>query len=208
MDRSMRLALLALAGVAVATVLVLGVRGTPSRDPPRRFWPDMAEQPKFLPQSANPYFADGRAQRLPVEGTVPWGRDTRTPDPEYVITPESQFGFETIPVPIDRALLERGRSIFEVYCFVCHGRAGDGKGITTKYGMNEPPSYHSDRVLKLKAGDIFRTITEGKGQMGSYADKVALRDRWAVVAWVRTLQRTFMGTIDDVPEDRRGELER
>jgi len=204
----MRVAVLVLLSVALAAVLVLGVRGTPFRDPPRLFWPDMVDQPKLRPQSPSAYFADRRAQRLPVEGTVPWGRSTLSPDSRYVTTPESLYGLTSIPVPVDRALLQRGRRIFDVYCSVCHGRAGDGKGITTKYGMNEPPSYHGERVLKLKDGEIFRTITEGKGQMGSYADKVSPEDRWAVVGWVHVLQRAFAATLEDVPPAHRGELDR
>lgn len=208
MDQPTKIAVLVLASLALAVVLVLGVRGESFRDPPRNFWPDMVDQAKFRPQSPNAWFADGRAQRMPVEGTLPWGGDRRAADPAYAVVLEPLYALEKLPVPIDRRLLEAGRGIFDVYCAVCHGRAGDGKGITTRYGMLEPPSYHSERVRGLKAGEIFKTITEGKGQMGPYADKVAVEDRWAVVAWVRALQRAQAASIDDVPADARRELER
>ena len=208
MDQTMKIAVLVLVGLALSVVLVLGVRGQSFQDPPRNFWPDMVDQAKVRPQSSSAYFADGRGQRMPVDGTLPWGRDTRAADPTHAVVLEEQYALETLPVAIDRPLLEKGQAIFDVYCALCHGRYGDGEGITTRYGMINPPSYHIDRVRDLKAGELFKTITEGKGQMGPYADKVALEDRWAVIAWIRALQRAGAGSIDDVPADARRELER
>jgi mono/diheme cytochrome c family protein len=74
--------------------------------------------------------------------------------------------------------------------------------------MVNPPSYHTDRVRDLPDGEIFKTITEGKGKMGPYGDRVRPDDRWAAVAYVRALQRAFDARIGDVPEERRKELDR
>jgi mono/diheme cytochrome c family protein len=79
--------------------------------------------------------------------------------------------------------------------------------VTKKYGMGATPSYHDDRLRKMAEGEIFNTITNGKGQMNPYGDKLAPADRWAVISYVRALQRAQTGTLDDVPEDQRKELE-
>lgn len=201
-----RIAALSLLALVLTIVALLGFRGQTSRKPPRQPWSDMVAQQKHRPQSENGFFADGRAQRPPPEGTVPWGRDARRPDPRFAFSLADAYAMAKVPVPIDRALLLRGRETFDIYCALCHGRAGDGQGITTRFGMINPPSYHDDRLRKMPAGEIFKVITEGKGQMGPYAGKIRPGDRWAVVAWVRTLQRAWSATLDDVPEDRRREL--
>jgi len=202
----MRVAALSLLALVLTVVAVFGFRGQTSREPPRQPWSDMVAQQKHKPQAENAFFADGRAQRPPPAGTVPWGRDPRQPDPRFAFDLAGAYAMAKVPVPIDRELLRQGREKFEIYCAVCHGRAGDGQGITTRFGMINPPSYHDDRLRQTTAGEIFRVITEGKGQMGPYAGKIQPGDRWAVVAWVRALQRAWNATLDDVPADRRKEL--
>jgi mono/diheme cytochrome c family protein len=201
-----RIVLLSLLALVLTVVALLGFRGQTSRRPPLQPWNDMTEQSKHKPQAENAFFADGRAQRSPPPATVPWGRDATKPDPRFAQAAADSYALEKIPVPIDRALLLKGRETFDLYCAVCHGRAGDGQGITTRFGMVNPPSYHDERLRKMPAGEILKVITEGKGQMGPYAGKIALADRWAVIAWVRALQRAWNATLDDVPEDRRKEL--
>jgi cytochrome c553 len=107
---------------------------------------------------------------------------------------------------VDMKFLERGRDRFTIYCLPCHGAVGDGNGITKKYGMGATPSYHDDRLRKMAEGEIFNTITNGKGQMNPYSDKLKAADRWAVIAYVRALQRAQTGTVADVPGDHREEL--
>jgi mono/diheme cytochrome c family protein len=72
--------------------------------------------------------------------------------------------------------------------------------------MGAVPTYHDDRLRKMAEGEIFNTITNGKGQMQSYADKLLPGDRWAVIAYVRALQRAQTGSVADVPDDEKGEL--
>jgi mono/diheme cytochrome c family protein len=201
-----RFALLSRLALVLTAVALLGFRGQTSRRPPLQPWSDMTEQPKHKPQAENSFFADGRAQRPPPDGAVPWGRDAREPDPRFLRTAAESYALAKIPVRIDRALLQKGRRIFNIYCALCHGRAGDGQGITTRFGMINPPSYHDERLRTMPAGEILKVITEGKGQMGPYAGKIELADRWAVVAYVRALQRAWNATLDDVPEARRKEL--
>ena len=107
------------------------------------------------------------------------------------------------------SLLERGRDRYAIYCTPCHGLVGDGNGVTKRYGMGATPSYHDDRLRQMAEGEIYNTITNGKqpaNNMPSYADKLIPADRWAVVAYVRALQRAQTGKIADVPADHRSEL--
>ena len=201
-----RFALLSLLALVLTAVALLGFRGQTSRRPPLQPWNDMTEQSKHKPQAENGFFADGRAQRPPPVDTVPWGRDALNPDPRFALAAADYYAMAKIPVRIDRALLQKGRRIFNIYCALCHGRAGDGQGITTRFGMINPPSYHDERLRTMPAGEILKVVTEGKGQMGPYAGKIELADRWAVIAYVRALQRAWNATLDDVPEDRRKEL--
>jgi mono/diheme cytochrome c family protein len=116
---------------------------------------------------------------------------------------------KTIPVAVDGKLLARGQDRFNIYCAPCHGALGDGNGITKQYGMSTTPTYLDDRRLKLTEGEIFNVITNGSTQnknMLPYADKLSPEDRWAVVAYVRALQRAQQGTVADVPTDHRKEL--
>jgi mono/diheme cytochrome c family protein len=101
---------------------------------------------------------------------------------------------------VDGAFLERGRTQYQIYCAPCHGAVGDGNGITKKYGMGATPSYHDPRLRDQPDGELYQTITLGKNTMMSYADKLTPEDRWAVVAYVRALQRAQQGTVADVTD--------
>ena len=118
---------------------------------------------------------------------------------ETIERDEDLFRLQTMPVAIDRELLYRGQKLYNVFCVVCHGGTGVGDGITTQYAMNPPPSYHTDRLRQVADGEIFKVITQGKGQMGPYGDRIKRPDRWAIVAYVRALQRAHRGSADDVP---------
>ncbi len=107
---------------------------------------------------------------------------------------------ETNPLPVNEALLQRGRDRFDIYCAPCHGRTGDGNGITKKIGvMAAVANLHDKRIVELPDGDIFNTITLGKNTMGAYGPLMPVQDRWAVVAYLRALQLSWLGTKDDLP---------
>jgi mono/diheme cytochrome c family protein len=119
--------------------------------------------------------------------------------------PDGSFA-RGFPIEVTEAVVRRGQNRFNIYCAPCHGPLGDGNGITKSYGMVATPTYHDDRLRNMAEGELFNTITNGKNTMFSYADKLSPDDRWAVLAYVRTLQRAHQGTINDVPADQRGGL--
>jgi mono/diheme cytochrome c family protein len=193
--------------VCVATVSVMGLRGSRSTRPPLEVFPDMDRQPKYLPQSESAFFADGRTDRPLPAGVVARG-DLRADDEEFAGKSTDGKFINHFPseIKVDAQLLERGRDRFTIYCAPCHGALGDGNGITKQYGMGATPSYHDDRLRNLADGDIFNTITHGKNTMLPYADKLIPEDRWAVVAYVRALQRAQLGTVNDVAPAHKSEL--
>lgn len=191
--------------VVVLLVSILGFRGTAFTLPPLDQWPEwafpsMEHQPRPRPQSASSFFADGRIDRVPPQHTVARG-SLRLDDHRYAGKLGDQFakGFPT-GITVDAKLLARGRDRYDIYCAVCHGATGDGNGITKKYGMGATPTYHDDRLRAMSEGEIYNTITNGKNTMLPYADKLSPDDRWAVVAYVRALQRAQHGSAADVAD--------
>jgi cytochrome c553 len=104
-----------------------------------------------------------------------------------------------IPVPVTREVLARGRERFDIYCAVCHGRDGYGKGIVVRRGFPAPPSYHDDRLRNAPDGHFYDVMTRGYGAMLPFADRLTPADRWAVVAYVRALQRSQRVALSDLP---------
>lgn len=205
-----------LAFTVVLLVSVMGFRGLRSTRPPIEVFPDMDRQAKYKPQAESPFFADGRADRPIPAGTVPFGRDARQADPAFLRADDFRYegkladgsfgrGFPA-RLPVTREFIGRGQGRYLIYCAPCHGALGDGNGITKSYGMLTTPTYHDDRLRAMAEGEIFNTITHGKNTMMPYADKLAPDDRWAVVAYVRALQRAAHGSITDVPPEQRGGL--
>ena len=202
----------------VALISILGFRGSKSEKPPLEIFPDMDRQAKFHPQAASSLFSDSRADRPVVPGTVPFNLEEEETYPflqpkdsfnenEYYATGKQGEAFgRGFPVQLTHELMERGRERFDIYCAVCHGETGDGNGITKSYGMVATPSYHSEKFRKMPEGEIFNTITHGKNNMGPYAAKLSVEDRWAVVAYLRALQRARHASVEDVPPEKRGEL--
>jgi mono/diheme cytochrome c family protein len=203
----MRYAYLVLALVVVGSVSILGFRGSVTNKPPLEVFPDMDRQSKYLPQAASAFFADGRADRPLPAGAVARG-DLRADDHLH-LGKAANGSFATgfpASITIDAKLLERGHDRYSIYCIPCHGAIGDGNGITKSYGMGATPTFHDDRLRKMAEGEIYNTIIHGKGNMLSYADKLSAEDRWAVIAYVRALQRAQTGTINDVPASHKSEL--
>jgi mono/diheme cytochrome c family protein len=182
--------------------LLLGCRGTTSSRPPIHLNPNMDQQKRFDPQEPNPFFADGRSMRTPVPGSVP---ASMTPDDPVFMT--GKMGDEWITslppgLALDRALLERGQERYEIYCTPCHDAAGTGDGtVAQRAGTWKPPTLHDDRLRALALGQIYDVITNGVRTMPSYASQVSTNDRWAIAAYVRTLQRSRLATRDQVPAD-------
>ena len=202
--------------IVVLSVSILGFRGSLSTRSPLEVFPDMDHQAKYKPQAESKFFADGRADRPRPAGSVAYARTTAAPDAAFLKADSALYegkdakgaalaGFPSA-VTVDAKLLERGQDRFTIYCAPCHGALGDGNGITKQYGMGATPSYHDDRLRNIANGEIFNVITHGKGNMLSYADKLVAEDRWAVIAYVRALQRAAHATVADVPPDHKSEL--
>lgn len=192
--------------ICVLLVSILGFRGTTFRLPPLDVFPEwafpsMEHQPKLRPQSENRFFADGRSDRLPPPNTVARGM-LRLDDHRYTGKAGGEAFARGFPsgLTVDMAFLERGRERYDIYCAVCHGANGDGNGITKRYGMGATPTYHDDRLRAMPEGELYHVITAGRNTMLPYADKLTPDERWAVVAYVRALQRAQLGTAADVTD--------
>lgn len=211
----MRYAYYTLLFAVVLTVSVMGFRGMRSTQPPVEVFPDMDRQGKYKPQGQSAFFADGRADRPKPAGTVPRGRDeTGGADETYLRADDARFRGQNedgsfvaqFPVEVTATMINRGRDRYMIYCAPCHGTLGDGNGITKQYGMVATPTFHDDRIRAMPHGEIFNTITNGKNTMMPYGDKLTPDERWAVIAYVRALERAHNATLDDVPLEKRGEL--
>lgn len=212
----MRYAYLVLLFVVFSSVSVLGLRNSPSTRPPLEVFPDMDRQPKYKPQAESAFFADKRSDRPTPAGVVAFGRSDLNSDPKFLAADDQFYrgqnsdltfakGFPSA-IAVDAKLLERGQLKYTIYCAPCHGALGDGNGITKQYGMGATPSFHDDRLRNMPEGEIFNTITNGKANMLSYADKLEPSDRWAVIAYLRALQRAQTGTAADVAPAHKTEL--
>ncbi len=205
--------LILLAGMA-AVVGIAGFRGHLSRKPPIEIFPDMNRQLKLRPQQPNGFFANGISSQLPPAGTIARGAPIRTVNgPVYPyedapantgrITGTTNF-VETNPLPVSAQLLQRGQERFEIYCAPCHGRLGDGNGITKKLGLMPAVANLQDkRIVEMTDGEIFNTVTRGKNLMGAYGPIVPVEDRWAIIAYLRALQLSQLGAVDDLPPAQR-----
>lgn len=207
--------------LVVVGVSVLGFRGDLSRKPPLEVFDDMDRQFKLKPQQAFDFFSDGRASRLPVEGTVahsaPLASLARV-DPQNPVYAFEQHPATTglapgttnyvpvNPLPITAEFMARGRQRYDINCLPCHGPLGDGNGVTKKLGMAVVANLHDARIVQMADGELFHVITHGRNLMGGYAATVDIEDRWAIIAYLRALQLSRLGTIDDVPPDQRAAL--
>jgi cytochrome c5 len=218
----------------IAILAVFGFRGQVSTQPPLEVFPDMVRQMKVRAQAPLDFFADGRGPRLPVVATVPFGYEV--PQPKTIATPPAAGGqapqeahtvvaFSVgtdylntgkmgdqwgtgIPLLVTRELVERGQQRFNITCAMCHGPTAAGNGIVKQHGLATVVSLQDERIRKMSDGEIFNTITNGKNTMMAYGPNILVADRWAIIAYLRALQRSQNATLADVPEDRRAELEK
>lgn len=165
---------------------------------------DMHDQPKYQPLEASAFFADGRASRPRVPGTIARGR---LDDDVLYVTGKTDTGLsEMFPAPVTQATLERGRQRFDIYCAVCHDRVGTGRGMIVLRGYKQPTSFHDERLRTSPPGYFFDVMTNGFGVMPSYAAQVPIDDRWAIAAYIRALQLSQHATLAEVPDDQRQAL--
>lgn len=215
----MRYFLLIFAVCVAAVIGVFGFRGTHFRKTSLYIFPDMEWQLKLRPQKPNSFFANGISSQLPVAGTVARSTPLQTVNgPVYPyedspvntgrITGTTNY-VENNPLPITAELLQRGRQRFTINCTPCHGQLADGNGITKKIGaMAVVANLHDKRIVEMPDGEIFSVISNGRNLMGSYGANVTVPDRWAIVAYLRALQLSQLGTVDDLPEAQRTTLKK
>jgi mono/diheme cytochrome c family protein len=185
----------------IALVLVAGCRGQVSEDPPVHIIPDMDWQPKYLPQGESRIFSDHRANRTPPEGTVARGE---LKDDEAFYQGKFQGSFiNRVPVEVNEKLMLRGQQRFNIYCAPCHDQTGGGNGLVFQHGFPKPLNLYADHARGLSDGEIFDIVSHGIRNMPAYGPQIPEQDRWAIVSWVRVLQRAGHGNIDDVPENQR-----
>ena len=178
---------------------------------------DMHDQPRIKPLQHSAMFEDGRSARPLVEGTV--ARGLLREDVEYYegrragSTPAAAVSdpyanqIAEFPTPVTRQMLERGRERYNMFCIPCHDYKGTGRGMIVQRGLSPPPSFHIERLKTAPVGHYFDVITNGYGAMYSYAQRIPVADRWAIIAYVRALQLSQGATVNEVPADQRGNLE-
>ncbi|ACY14952.1 quinol:electron acceptor oxidoreductase subunit ActD [Haliangium ochraceum] len=195
--------------------LVAKARATHSSTPRVHVWSDMDFQPKGLTQTASVVFANGRTSRQPVAGTVALGQ-LDTDDLFFKGLANNAWSPVFPPqMPMNAATLERGRERFGIYCQPCHGASGDGNGMIHQRSLQlgrsvrgwvQPTNLHQSSVVRQPHGQLFNTITNGIRNMPGYAAQIPPADRWAIVLYVRALQRSQNASIDDVPADQRQQI--
>jgi len=156
----------------------------------------MVDQERCERDEPTRLFSDGNCDRLPPAGVVEW---------------RGAAGLGTEPSlrpPLSRALLERGRDRFDTFCAACHGLVGDGRSqVAENMLLRPPPSLHEPRLVALDDGKLFDVVSDGYGLMPSYRAQLAVADRWAVVAYVRALERSQDAALDQLPAGVREEAE-
>jgi len=160
---------------------------------------DMANQPKNRPLSPSEFFGDGRSERPLVENAVAHGAIA---DDELFVPKDSN----NFPLTVDLKLLGRGEERYNIFCSPCHGLQGDGNGMVAMRGMKRPPSYHQERLRQVPNGYVYDVITNGFGQMLGYSAQIPLRDRWAIIAYIRALQFSRNMKAADLPAELRERL--
>ena len=212
MPRWVVYALILLAALAlVPLALIARARATASEQPRIQPIRDMAKQPKYKTQSGNAMFADGRAMRPAVEGAV--ARGELHEDAAFWSGRTADGWVTAFPVPVTDSLLRRGQERYDIYCAPCHGLAGYGDGPVAKRAdalqegtWTPPSSYHTDLVRSRPDGHLYNTITNGIRNMPAYAAQIPAADRWAIVAYVRALQRSQDARVADVPAELQRQL--
>jgi len=168
------------------------------------------------PFRSTTFYQDGLSTRRPVEGTVPRGflnEDTEyftgkkagragatTPGPQPGTTSATATGaaafpddIEVFPLPVTEELVKRGKERYEIFCSACHGFTGTGDGMIVRRGFRRAASFHDERLRAAPVGHFFDAMTNGWGAMPSYASQISVKDRWAIISYVRALQLSQQG---------------
>ncbi len=165
---------------------------------------NMQHQENVRPYEETRLFADGSGARTPPKGTI--ARDEPAPGDPLVSARRDGGWVETMPVPLTRDLVERGAGRYAIFCVECHGADGYGQGIVVRRGFPAAPSFHTPAARAEPAGQVYSAISRGRGVMYGFSDRLTPRDRWALVAYIRALQRSQHAALSDVPAAERSRL--
>ena len=216
----------------IPPVVIASARSTKSEKPRLHNFFDMDFQPKFKSQTPSKLFSDGRSMRPRVSGTIPRGQLKTDPRFYFGSEDSEQPGeinaqsreqadeaseemnwVQDVPMPVTSERMARGRERFNIHCAICHGRAGQGNGLASLRALEleqgtwvPPTSIHADHVRKQTDGQLFSTITNGIRKMPAYGHQIDPGDRWAIVVYMRALQRSQNASLVDVPEEVRPAL--
>ena len=214
-------------GFAVIVCLVIttaGFRGTFTRNSPIEVFPDMDRQAKVRPQAPNLFdevfgAGDGRGSRLPVVGVVARGVAVDDQPANTGRKAGSEDWVDVNPREVNADTLKRGRERYNIYCAVCHGQAGDGGGIVTQYSLITA-DLHQHRLVQAQDGYLFDVISNGFNattnavgiaytRMPAYKTKISAEDRWAIIGYVRALQYSQLGNLNEVTDlDKKAGLQK
>ena len=178
--------------LAVISTGLMGCQGSFSSKPPVHLNPNMDHQPAHQPQTLS---------QLPPDHTVRW---ERTPPSQHEATGKTSRGWaKRPPMEVTEAVILRGQDRYGIYCAICHDNVGSGKTTLRPYGL--APSLHlaSKQLRETSDGALFDTITNGKGTMSGYSDVLSIEDRWAIVTYVRALQRAYETPLSDLSDEQR-----
>lgn len=165
----------------------------------------MANEPRYRTYQESEFFPNGSSARPLPEGTISQEQEL---EPRLVNGTVDGQPQQTFPFPITMDVLHRGQQRYDIFCTPCHDYVGTGKGMAALRGFRkQPPSFHIDRLRTAPPGYFFDVITKGSGVMPSYAFQIPIRDRWAIIAYVKALQLSWSATATDVPTDELQKLE-
>lgn len=215
----MRTFFITLGAILLVILSIFGFRGKTSEKPPLWVFPDMDNQPRYKPQAYNTYFDNQMNDRPKPLNTVirgqGWDRgEVFSADYEggryantELLTGKTANGdwVRGFPIELSETIMRTGQEKYAIFCLPCHGYAGDGKGVTSQYGVLAA-NLNLEMYRTMAEGEIYNTVAWGKGTMYGYAEKLSPEERWAVVLYVRALQRSQNATADDIPEDKKAEV--
>ena len=206
----------------IPPVVAARVRSSPSPNRPIHIIQDMDIQAKFKAQSVNPLFADQRSMRPEVVGTVARGETLLDTHLENGVVDGAWATTMPTAIELDIDFLDRGQGRYNIYCATCHGWNGMGDGPVNvratelmDYADGPPDgttwtqarNLHDPGWSEQPIGQIYNTITNGKNSMAGYGSQISIKDRWAIAVYVKALQRSQNATMQDVPTDKRGNLD-
>jgi mono/diheme cytochrome c family protein len=188
--------------IVISAAVLFGCRGSESKKPPIHLNPNMDLQEKYKAQEINNFFEDGSSMRMPVEGTVALGNQYLQNGADYLKADSAFYlGSDANGQPVDTmpklerlgfkdtaSLLKRGQERYEIYCTPCHGSLGNGKGLVAQRGFPNVLDIAAPAYL-APLGKIYSAINKGGAIMPSYAYQIKVKDRWAIVAYVKLLQK-------------------